>query len=183
METASLSDGTDFTSVEAPSLSDSEYEMVSNADIQSESIDNRAGTRNTLENEPSITRSPGNGPNQSDGPSRALTLTNMTLKDIDEVGGIRKYQQMMVQDMKLKQGSGLYARAFYSCPRWTNWRLETRLWGDVLTRKVLVLVDEEGASNLRGPGNEGDCGEDAGSDGFLSRKDFARRMKNIHECP
>lgn len=104
METPSLSDGTDFTNVEAPSLSDSEYEMVSNADIQSEHIDNRAGTRNTLENEPSITRSPGNGLNQNDGPSHALTLNNMTLKDIDEVGGIRKYQQMMIQDMKLKQG-------------------------------------------------------------------------------
>jgi hypothetical protein len=98
METPSLSDSTNFTNVEAPSVSSSEYDMVSIADIQSGATDNRAGAHNTTENGLSITRSAGNGP------SHALTMNNMTLKDIEEVGGIRKYQQMMIQDMKLKQG-------------------------------------------------------------------------------
>jgi hypothetical protein len=104
METPLLSDGTNFTGVEAPSLSSSEYDMVSNADIQSEARVDRTGTRNTIENEPSNTQLAGNGPDRSDGPSHALTMNNITLKVIDEVGGIQKYQQMMIQDMKLKQG-------------------------------------------------------------------------------
>ena len=79
-KTPLLSDGTDFTGVEAPSLTSSKYDMVANVDIQYEAIVDRAGTRNTIENEPSITQLAGNGPGQSDGPSHALTMNIMTLK-------------------------------------------------------------------------------------------------------
>lgn len=99
-----------------PTASNSDYEMVSKADNWSEISNDNASTR--VDTEATTIDSPATKPVPKDRPSHALTLENMSLKEIEEVAGgsIKKYKEMIMDSMKRRTGVPFTAEAAIPAP-------------------------------------------------------------------
>jgi hypothetical protein len=99
----------DFTMINNPSPSNSEYDMLSGTGISSGTIG--VQINNAAKNESPATTT-------DTDKSHALTFENMTMKTIDEVasGSIQRYQQMLIADLKRKDGLPFTAETAIPAP-------------------------------------------------------------------
>jgi hypothetical protein len=94
----------------------SEYEIVWNPDSSPERPQARPKT--PVEENSSTIRPSTPSTIVGKGPSHALTLENLSLKEIDEVAGgsIQRYQQLLIADLKRKKGLAFTATSAIPAP-------------------------------------------------------------------
>ena len=91
----------------------SAYEVVSSTDNWSEVTNGQEDAATGVDTETSTTVPSATGPAPKEDPSHALTLENMSLKEIDEVAGgsIKRYKEMIMESMKHRTGVPFTAEA------------------------------------------------------------------------
>ncbi|KAE9367860.1 hypothetical protein N431DRAFT_471254 [Stipitochalara longipes BDJ] len=156
---ASSAAGSDFTMVGNPTPSNSNYEIASNAESWSEVTNKQANASTRVNTETSTIRSPTSGPIPIMGPSHALTIENMSLKEIDEVAGgsIKRYKEVIMENMKRRTGVAFTAEAAIPAPGevigdmkpgYEKMALGAKFWS-WWTKKELAIFEAQVLKELR----------------------------------